>query len=162
MTCKCGNEYCWMCLKRWSTHNYSFCNVVPESTHELRSSSRSRFFNKALTHRRQRNQYTFTSLQTILQKSKISSQYYSLILSTYIDLNTLAEFIYVLMQRRRMNGNIRCVLGQTATRLEAEAFHIKVQIESNQIREDHINRIRSKLERTVFNLLYMKNTKVLL
>jgi hypothetical protein len=151
-----------MCLKRWASHNYNNCRNVPESTHELRSSSRSRFFNKALTHRRQRNQYTFNSLQTTIQKSKVSSQYYSLILSTYIDLNTLAEFIYVLMQRRRMNGNIRCVLGQTASRLEAEAFHIKVQIESDQIRKDHIDQIRLRLERTFFNLLYMKNTKVLL
>ncbi len=161
MTCKCGNEYCWMCLKRWSSHNYSACYNIPESTHELRSSTRSRFYNKALTHRRQRNQHAFSSLALNIQKSKFSSQYSSLILSTYIDLNTLAEFIYVLMQRRRINGNIRAVLGQTANRLEAEAFHIKVQIECDQIRKDHIDQIRLRLERTFLNLLYMKKNKVL-
>ena len=161
MTCKCGNEYCWACLRRWATHNYSNCHNIPESTHELRSSTRSRFYNKALTHRRQRNQQAFDSLSSRIHQSKLSLESRSLILSTYIDLNTLAEFIYVLMQRRRIDGNIRAVLGRTASRLEAEAFQIKVQSECDQIRQDHIEQIRWRLERTFGNLLYMKKTKVL-
>ncbi len=162
MTCKCGNEYCWMCLKRWSTHNYSACFNVPESTHELRSSTRSRFYNKALNHRRQRNQHSFNSLTTNIQRLKPSSESYNLILSTYIDLNTLAEFVYVLLQRRRMDGNIRAVLGQTANRLESDAFKIKLQIECQQIKTDYINQIRLRLERTFKNLWYMKKNKVLM
>jgi len=162
MTCKCGNEYCWMCLKRWSTHNYSACVNVPESTHELRSSTRSRFYNKALNHRRQRNQYSFDLLTANIQRSKICSKYCSLLLSTYIDLNTLAEFVYVLLQRRRIDGNIRAVLGQTANRLEADAFQIKIQIDCEQIKVDYIEQIRSRLERTFLNLLYMKKNKILM
>jgi len=162
MTCKCGNEYCWMCLKRWATHNYSACFNVPESTHELRSSTRSRFYNKALSHRRQRNQYQYDSLTTSIQKSKICSPHYSLVLSTYIDLNTLAEFIYVVMQRRHIDGNIRAVLGRTASRLEADAFQIRVKVDSEQIKEDCINQIRLRLERTIFNLIHMKKNKILI
>ena len=161
MTCKCGNEYCWMCLKRWSTHNYAACFNVPESTHELRSSTRSRFFNKALHHRRQRNQREFDALTTTIIKSSYSKDY-SLFLSTYIDLNTLAEFIYVLMQRRKINSNIRAVLGQTASRLEVDAFHIRLQTECEQFKIEHLHQMRARLERTVSNLLHMKNTKVLL
>lgn len=161
MTCKCGNEYCWMCLKRWSTHNYSNCFNVPESTHELRSSSRSRFFNKAIHHRRQRNQHQFDLLEAAIMRSSYS-KHNTLLLSTYIDLNTLAEFIYVLMQRRRINGNIRAVLGQTANRLEVDAFHIRLQSECGQFKIEHLHQIRARLQRTVLNLLHMKNTKVLL
>ncbi len=161
MTCKCGNEYCWMCLKRWSTHNYAACFAVPESTHELRSSTRSRFYNKALHHRRQRNQYSYNLLELNIQKSKNCLQYSSTLLSTYIDLNTLAEFIYVLLQKRRIDGNIRGVLGRTANRLEADAFQIKVRIDCEQMKKDHIDQIRLRLERTVSNLLHMRKQKIL-
>jgi len=152
-----------MCLKRWSTHNYSACFSVPESTHELRSSTRSRFYNKAVNHRRQRNQHSFNSLTSDIQRLKpSSSENYNLILSTYIDLNTLAEFVYVLLQRRRIDGNIRAVLGQTANRLEADAFKIKLQIECQQIKIDYIIQVRLRLERTFRNLLYMKRNKILM
>lgn len=161
MTCKCGNEYCWMCLKRWSTHNYATCVAIPESTHELRSSTRSRYFNKALHHRRQRNQREFELLTTSILRSNYS-QHYSLVLSTYIDLNTLAEFMYVLMQRRRINGDIRAVLGQTASRLEVDAFNIRLQTECGQFKKEYLDQIRARLDRTVSNLLHMKKTKVLL
>ncbi|CAF1120532.1 unnamed protein product [Adineta steineri] len=162
MTCKCGNEYCWMCLKRWSTHNSSSCSNVPESTHELRSSTRNRLHNKAINHRRQRNQHTFYTLSLIARQSKVCSKYHDILLSTYIDLNTLAEFVYVLLQRRRTNIYIRAVLGQTANRLEQDAFQIKLQIECQQIKIKHIEQIRNRLERTLLNLLHMKNTKVLM
>jgi len=151
-----------MCLKRWSTHNYSACLSVPELTHELRSSTRSRFYNKALNHRRQRNQHSFDLLEANIQRLKIDPEDSSLLLSTYIDLNTLAEFVYVLLQRRRIDGNIRAVLGQTANRLEADAFQIKVQVDCEKIKIDYIKQIRFKLERTFFNLLYMKKNKILL
>ncbi|CAF4211080.1 unnamed protein product, partial [Adineta steineri] len=77
-------------------------------------------------------------------------------------LNTLAEFVYVLLQRRRTNIYIRAVLGQTANRLEQDAFQIKLQIECQQIKIKHIEQIRNRLERTLLNLLHMKNTKVLM
>lgn len=160
MTCKCGNEYCWACLKRWATHNYNNCFNVAESTYELRSSTRSRFYNKALNHRRQRNQHSFCLLETQIQRSKTCADHYSLILSTYIDLNTLAEFVYVLLQKRHIDVNIRGVLGRTANRLEADAFKMKVQIEDEQIKLDHIERIRARLQRTLMSLLHMKKNKV--
>ena len=162
MTCKCGNEYCWACLKRWSTHNSAACHNIPESTHELRSSSRSRFYNKALSHRRQRNQPAFDLLESQILKVTNCSDSHNSFLSTYIDLNTLAEFIYVLMQRRRINGNIRAVLGQTASRLEVDAFRIKLQAECKQIKKDYLDQIRLRLEHTVSSLLHMKKNKVLL
>lgn len=161
MTCKCGNEYCWACLKRWTTHNYANCVNIPESTHELRSSTRSRYFNKALHHRRQRNQREFDLLGNAISQSKLSL-HYGLVLSTYIDLNTLAEFLYVFMQRRRINGYIRAVLGQTANRLEADAFRIRLQLECGQIKKEYLEHIRTSLDRTLANLLHMKKTKVLL
>lgn len=161
MTCKCGNEYCWMCLKRWSTHNYSACFNIPEATHELRSSTRNRLHNKAINHRRQRNQYTFELIDRNIRSTKISSAHYHKVLSTYIDLNTLAEFVYVLLQRRRTDVNIRAVLSRTAARLASEAFAMKVQIECQQIRMNDIDQIRARLERTLENLLHMKKINVL-
>ena len=50
-------------------------------------------------------------------------------ITTYIDLNTLAEFVYVLLQRRRTDVDIRAVLARTANRLESDAFQIQLQIE---------------------------------
>jgi hypothetical protein len=161
MTCKCGNEYCWICLTRWSTHNYSACSNVAETVHELRSSTRNRLHNKAVNHRRQRNQYSFHLLSTTVRQSKLCSPNHDIILSTYIDLNTLAEFVYVLLQRRRTHVDIRAVLNRTANRLEADAFRIKVQVECGQIKMDYIHQIRSRLERTVGNLLHMKRNNIL-
>lgn len=161
MTCRCGNEYCWTCLKRWSTHNFSTCSHIPESTHELRSSTRNRLHNKAINHRRQRNQYSLDQLSSIARQSKLISPKHDLIVSTYIDLNTLAEFIYVLLQRRRIDVNIRAVLSRTAKRLEADAFCMKLRTESYQISQDHIEQIRSRLQRTLSNLMYMKRKNVL-
>ena len=161
MTCKCGNEYCWMCLRRWAGHNSATCFTVSETIHELRSSTKNRLHNKAVNHRRQRNQYSFNLLSSNVRQAKISLSNHDLILSTYIDMNTLAEFIYVLLQRRRTNVNIRAVLSRTANRLELDAFRIKLQAEHGQIKMDYIHEIRSRLERTVGNLLYMKNNRVL-
>lgn len=162
MTCKCGNEYCWMCLKRWSTHSYSTCSTVPESTHELRSSTRNRLHNKAISHRRQRNQYSFNLISLSVRQSKTCFTERDTILSTYIDLNTLAEFVYVVLQRRRTDTNIRAVLVRTAKRLESDAFQIKVQAERQKLRMDHIEQIRSRLYRTMLNLMHMKRIKILL
>ncbi|UJR14052.1 hypothetical protein I4U23_001049 [Adineta vaga] len=162
MTCKCGNEYCWMCLKPWISHNSAICNNVTETTHELRSSTRNRLHNKAVNHRRQRNQYAFDQLSTLIQRSTLCSPYYDILISTYIDLNTLAEYIYVLLQRRRIDVYIRAVLGQTAKRLALDASQIKLQVENRNIRIDLIEKIRCRLERTNINLLHMKNTKVLI
>ena len=162
MTCKCGNEYCWACLKRWSTHVSAACFNIPESTHELRSSARNRLFNKAIDHRRQRNEYTFNSLLIASRRSSVCPAHHDIILSTYIDLNTLAEFLYVLLQRRRTNVYIRAVLGQTANRLASEALQIRLQIEQQQIKMGHIEQIRFRLQRTLLNLLHMKKNKVLL
>jgi len=161
MTCKCGYEYCWACLKRWATHDSSKCFPIAESTHELRSSTRSRFFNKAITHRRQRNQQEFDSIGELIVASRLSLQY-NVILSTYIDLNTLAEFIYVFMQKRHLDKNIRSVLGQTAHRLEADAFRIKVRLESNQLNVDLVQQIRIRLRQTAINLIHMRENKLLL
>lgn len=161
MTCKCGNEYCWMCLKRWATHNYAFCQNIPESTHELRSSTRNRLHNKAVNHRRERNEYSFNLLLLSSRDLKKPAIEYNAIYSTYIDLNTLAEFVYVLLQRRRTDINIRAVLARTAKRLESDAFKIKLQVQDRQINMDHIERIRLRLSRTVLNLLHMKENKVL-
>jgi len=149
-----------MCLKRWSMHNYALCFTVPESTHELRSSTRNRLHNKAINHRRQRNQYSFNLLSSSARQSPTCSVHHDILLSTYIDLNTLAEFVYVLLQRRRTNVYIRAVLGQTAKRLESDAFQIKLQIECQQIKIDHIEKIRFRLERTLLNLLHMERNKV--
>ncbi|CAF1307476.1 unnamed protein product [Rotaria sordida] len=160
MTCKCGNEYCWMCLKRWSTHNYSMCFNIPESSHELRSSTRNRLHNKAINHRRERNQFSFNLLSQSVRISTNCSITYNLILSTYIDLNTLAEFLYVLLQRRRTDVNIRAVLSRTAKRLELDAFQIKLQIECKQIKIEYIEQIRLRLKRTVSNLLHMKRNNI--
>ncbi|CAF4221288.1 unnamed protein product [Rotaria sp. Silwood2] len=162
MTCKCGNEYCWMCLKRWSTHNYSACFNIPESTHELRSSTRNRLHNKAINHRRERNQYSFNLLSQSARIPTIPSTNYNLILSTYIDLNTLAEFLYVLLQRRRTDVNIRAVLSRTAKRLETDAFQIKIQTQCKQIKMEHIQQIRLRLQRTVSSLLHMKRNNILM
>jgi hypothetical protein len=161
MTCKCGNEYCWSCLQRWATHNYSTCFNIPESTHELRSSTRNRLHNKAIHHRRQRNQYKFDLLSSNVRQSEKCSQYYGLLLSTYIDLNTLAEFVYVLLQRRRTDVDIRAVLGRTANRLESDAFQIQLQIECEHIKIEYVKQIRLRLERTMRNLIHMKRNKVL-
>ncbi|CAM4852693.1 unnamed protein product [Rotaria socialis] len=148
MTCKCGSEYCWMCLKRWSAHNYATCVNIAESTHELRSSTRNRLHNKAINHRRERNQYSFHLLSLSARNFKIPQLHHDIILSTYIDLNTLAEFVYVLLQRRRSDINIRAVLARTAKRLENDAFQIKLQIQANQIKMERIEQMRLRLQRT--------------
>ncbi|CAF3624713.1 unnamed protein product [Rotaria sp. Silwood1] len=162
MTCKCGNEFCWMCLNRWVTHNYSTCFHVPESTHELRSSTRNRLHNKAVNHRRERNQFSFNLLSQSARALTIPSTAYNIILSTYIDLNTLAEFLYVLLQRRRTDTNIRAVLSRTAKRLELDAFQIKLQLQCKQIKMEYIEQMRLRLERTVSSLLHMKRNNILI
>ena len=162
MTCRCGNEYCWACLKHWATHSSSVCSNVSETTHELRSSTRNRLHNKAVNHRRQRNQYSFNYLSTSVRQFKSGLSNHDIIVSTYIDLNTLAEFIYVVLQRRRTNVNIRAVLNRTAHRLELDAFRIKVQVECGQLKIDYIHQIRARLERTVGGLLHMKKHQILI
>ena len=161
MTCRCGNEYCWICLKRWATHSYSACFNVNESTYELRSSTRNRLHNKAIDRRRERNQYSVNLLISSVRKSRINSTLSASILSTYIDLNTLAEFIYLFLQRRRTDVNIRAVLGRTARRLENDSFEIKLQIQRQQINIDHIEQIRSRLQQTVLSLFHMKRKNIL-
>jgi hypothetical protein len=162
MTCKCGNEYCWACLKRWATHSSSVCFTVSETIHELRSSTRNRLHNKAVNHRRQRNQYSFDLLSTNVRQVKSYLSNHDIIVSTYIDLNTLAEFIYVVLQRRRTDVNIRAVLNRTANRLELDAFRIKVQVECGQLKMDYIHQIRAQLQRTVGGLLHMKRNQILM
>ncbi|CAF0909099.1 unnamed protein product [Adineta ricciae] len=161
MTCKCGNEYCWNCLKPWHSHNYATCFVVGESVHELRSSTRNRLHNKAVNHRRRRNQYAFDQLTSAICHSKPCSPYHDILLATYIDLNTLAEYIYVVLQRRRLNVFIRAVLGQTAKRLALDASQIKIQVECGKIKIEYINQMRERLQGTLASLAHMRKTKVL-
>jgi hypothetical protein len=161
MTCKCGSEYCWMCLQRWASHNSNQCFTVPESTHELRSSTRNRLHDKAVQHRRQRNQHTLNTLLLLMNRSKLASIDRHVFLSTYIDLNTLAEFMYVVLQRRRIDIDIRSVLSQTARRLANDAFGLKLAIECQQIDDNHLNSIRTKLTQTLKSLIHMKNSHLL-
>ena len=161
MTCKCGNEYCWMCLRRWASHNYATCFSIPESKHELRSSTKNRLHNKAINHRRQRNQFSFDSLSSTVRQSKLCSGHHDVLVSTYIDLNTMAEFIYVLLQRRRTDTTIRAVLTRTARRLESDAFRLKIQVECEQIKIDEVESIRAKLRHTLANLIHMKRNHIL-
>jgi hypothetical protein len=161
MTCKCGNEYCWICLKKWASHNYALCQNVPESTHELRSSNRNRLHNMAVSHRRQRNQFSVETLSVAVRRSQACSPHYDILLATYIDLNTLAEFVYVLLQRRRTSTEVRAVLGQTARRLESDAFRIKLQVECDGVKAENIEQVRRRLARTLANLTHMKRNKVL-
>ena len=161
MTCKCGNEYCWMCLRRWATHNTASCHAVPESKHELRSSTSNRLFNKAVNHRRQRNQYTFDLLSLWTHRSKLCSPHTDVLLSTYVDLNTLAEFTYVVLQRRRTDPYIRAMLCQTVRRLEVDSSRLRNDIEAGQCPINYVNDIRARLKQTMRNLLHLKSKQVL-
>lgn len=162
MTCRCGNEYCWMCLKRWASHNTATCTTVSVSTYELRSSMRNRLHNKAIECRRERNEFSITLLEASLVKEYQLQSYSNLILSAYIDLNTMAEFLYVFLQRRRTDINIRSVLARTARQLELDASSIKIRIEQHLINLNHIESIRKRLQRTLNNLIHMKKTGVLI
>ena len=162
MTCKCGNEYCWMCLRRWASHNYATCVTIPESTHELRSSSRNRLHNKAINHRRERNFPTYSLFSGIVRQSKSARNHHDILLSTYIDMNTMAEFLYVLLQRRRIDTNIRSVLVRTARQLELNASTLKTAVEGERLNMKHVEQMRMALTQTLTNLIYMKKQQVIL
>lgn len=162
MTCKCGSEYCWNCLRPWASHDLSSCKLVQVSQYELRSSRRDRFYTKAIHQRYQRAHASFTNLWSILICAKLDSTQAHLLLATYIELNTLAEYLYVLIQSRRMDVNIRSVLSQTAKRLSTEAYSISLAVEYKRINQNYITALRNRVLKTVTNLVYMKKKGIII
>ena len=161
MTCKCGYEFCWACLRRWETHNYLTCTTVPESKHELRSSIRNRLHNKAVNRRRDRNLYAYSLLSAAVRRSKHGRNHHDLLLSTYIDMNTMAEFLYVLLQRRKIEANLRAVLSRTARQLEIDASTLKVSLIDDRLNLQHVEMFRMRLAKTLATLIHMKNQHIL-
>lgn len=76
-------------------------------------------------------------------------------------MNTMAEFLYVLLQRRRTDVFIRAALARTASRLAWEVSQIQLQVERQNIKVGYVNEMRDRLRHTIVNLLHMKKIKVL-
>jgi hypothetical protein len=116
----------------------------------------------AVRYRRQRNISAVGQLVNTIQQSQICIPYSGIIVATYIDLFTLAEFIYVLFHGQRIRDDVRGILRAMARRSVECAYRIKLQVDLKQIKPKTIEMIRARLSRTLDELAHMKRNKMIL
>lgn len=163
ITCSCGYCICTHCLKEWSeTHKLYFCAMGRLSIREVPTLTGHRLHSMAVRYRRQRNISSVDQLTRAIQRSEACIPYSSIILATYIDLFTLAEFIYVLFHGQSIQENIRDILRAMAWRLVGDAYRIQLQVDLKQINPKRIEMTRTQFSRTLDELAHMKRNKMIL